>query len=213
MEERDLLKNPPKKVLLMYRAVKELICEGADINTMKVADITERAGIGKGTAYEYFSSKEEIITKALAYEIQERYEEIMTILEESHGFKQQVEAFLDFIAEKFGESQNFFTLVRIGTGSYEVPESFRQEYDQICKDLGPGGMEKRMDRLIATIMLQGQKEGIIREADQAVSRMALTGQAFAFAMNLAVGTCGEKSAVPLEQAKEFVYESLVKSLN
>lgn len=213
MAERDLLQNPPQKVLLIYHAVKDLICEGADINTMKVLDITERAGIGKGTAYEYFSSKEEIITKALAYEIREQFQELMLILEKSHGFKQQVDAILDFIAEKFGQSQMFFTLVRIGTGSYEVPESFRQEYDQICRELGPDEVEKRMDVLITTIMLQGQKEGLIRETDSAVSRMAFIGQMIAFATNLAVGTCGKQPAVPQDQAKKFVYESLIKSLN
>ena len=52
MEEQKLICNPPKKVLAMYGAVIDLINEGCDINTLKVADITTRAGIGKGTAYE-----------------------------------------------------------------------------------------------------------------------------------------------------------------
>ena len=49
------------KVLALYEAVLKLLDEGADINTLKVSDMTERAGIGKGTAYDYFKSKEEII--------------------------------------------------------------------------------------------------------------------------------------------------------
>ena len=61
MNEKLLL-NPPEKVLAMYRAVVDLINEGNDIKVLKVSDITGCAGIGKGTAYEYFSSKEEIIS-------------------------------------------------------------------------------------------------------------------------------------------------------
>ena len=65
MDEQKLIHNPPQKVLALYQAVIEFINEGCDINTLKVADITGRAGIGKGTAYEYFSSKEEIISSEI----------------------------------------------------------------------------------------------------------------------------------------------------
>lgn len=51
----------------IYQAVLALFEEGADINNITVAEITGRAGIGKGTAYEYFSGKEEMIAKALFY--------------------------------------------------------------------------------------------------------------------------------------------------
>lgn len=51
----------------VYQAVLELFEEGTDINNLTVAKITERAGIGKGTAYEYFSGKEEMIAKAFLY--------------------------------------------------------------------------------------------------------------------------------------------------
>lgn len=37
------------KVRALYEAVLELLNENADISTMKVSDITSRAGIGKGT--------------------------------------------------------------------------------------------------------------------------------------------------------------------
>lgn len=56
--DRDLMQDPPRKVVLMYQAVVDMVNEGVDVNNMKVADITARAGIGKGTAYEYFSTKE-----------------------------------------------------------------------------------------------------------------------------------------------------------
>ena len=39
-----------EKVLAMYRAVWQLLDEGRDLHKLKVSDITECAGIGKGTA-------------------------------------------------------------------------------------------------------------------------------------------------------------------
>jgi len=58
------------KEAAVYRAVLELFEEGADLGSLTVSEITGRAGIGKGTAYEYFSDKEEIIAKALFYNVQ-----------------------------------------------------------------------------------------------------------------------------------------------
>ena len=82
MNEKLLL-NPPEKVLAMYRAVVDLINEGNDIRVLKVSDITGRAGIGKGTAYEYFSSKEEIISSSVLYYVQTCVERKN---KRSHGF-------------------------------------------------------------------------------------------------------------------------------
>lgn len=56
---------PKEKAI--YQAVLELFEEGADLNSLTVSEITKRAGIGKGTAYEYFSDKEEMIAKAIVY--------------------------------------------------------------------------------------------------------------------------------------------------
>lgn len=56
---------PKEKAI--YQAVLELFAEGADLNSLTVSEITKKAGIGKGTAYEYFSDKEEMIAKAVFY--------------------------------------------------------------------------------------------------------------------------------------------------
>lgn len=65
MEAMNKALSPKEKAI--YQAVLELFEEGADLNNLTVAEITGKAGIGKGTAYEYFSDKEEMIAKALFY--------------------------------------------------------------------------------------------------------------------------------------------------
>ena len=66
MSEKEV-RNLSEKQILIYKAIVDLINEGADVSGMKVGEITARAGIGKGTAYEYFSSKEEMVIEALEY--------------------------------------------------------------------------------------------------------------------------------------------------
>lgn len=57
----------PAKVLQLYQGVMELILQGVDVRTLKVSDITQKAGIGKGTAYDYFDTREEIIVSAILH--------------------------------------------------------------------------------------------------------------------------------------------------
>lgn len=62
-----MAKEYSSKENAVYEAVISLLEEGGDVNNLTVAEITKKAGIGKGTAYEYFSDKEEMIAKALFY--------------------------------------------------------------------------------------------------------------------------------------------------
>lgn len=68
MNKENKTKKPIKaKEAAMYEAVMELMMEGIAPDKIKVSDITSKAGIGKGTAYGYFSSREELLGKALIY--------------------------------------------------------------------------------------------------------------------------------------------------
>lgn len=209
MERKNLLSSPPEKVLLMYQAVVDMVGEGFDINTMKVSDITTRAGIGKGTAYEYFSSKEEIITHALAFDVLKKREELLLIAKKEESFRAKIERILDYIGEKFGEHQTFCMLFRIGTGSYEISESLKRECGKLKQDISGYQTEE----IIANLMKQGVAEGIIKEQDVYRQGIALVAQATAFAACLAAKNAEKEIPVTVEQAKEFVYDSLVKSLN
>ncbi len=55
------------KKLAAYEAVLALISEGVPPAEIKVADVAARAGIGKGTVYEFTDSKEQLIADAMLY--------------------------------------------------------------------------------------------------------------------------------------------------
>lgn len=209
MAERDLIINPPEKVLAMYQAVISLLQEGADVNCMKVSDITTYAGIGKGTAYEYFSSKEEIITRALAYDVMQKRNELASIVDGEGSFAEKMERILVYIEEKFGEMQAFCMLVRIGTGSYEVAENLHKEYERIHEDISCNQLEDLMERMAR----QGVQEGVLRESEVVFRKMAFGAQIVSYAMYLMEAEAGRCDGVSVAQARKFVYESLVRSLS
>ena len=63
-----MAKNAEKETAL-YEAVFRLLARGEKMYSVTVQQIAEEAGIGKGTVYEYFTSREEIISKAMAYRL------------------------------------------------------------------------------------------------------------------------------------------------
>ena len=97
------MKETRPKVLALYRGVLELLDEGADVNGIKVSDITARAGIGKGTAYDYFKSREEIIACALLYDVEQKIEEEKEELDRNEGFRENVVFAFDWMERRFRE--------------------------------------------------------------------------------------------------------------
>ena len=55
----------PEKKLQILEAVRRLIGQGADLQSLRAGDIAREAGVGKGTLYLYFDSKETIIGETL----------------------------------------------------------------------------------------------------------------------------------------------------
>lgn len=94
INELIMLSKSPK-ILSIYQAVIELLDEGTDISSLKVSDITNRAGIGKGTAYDYFHSKEEIIVKAMIYDISQGLFEMRELICKQKNFHAKFLCFLN----------------------------------------------------------------------------------------------------------------------
>ncbi len=82
--------NLSPKVKALYGAVLELIEENVDVRNVKVSDITGRAGIGKGTAYEYFSNKEELISSALLYHMDQICGQMMSDISGMEDFSESI---------------------------------------------------------------------------------------------------------------------------
>lgn len=69
---RKVYSEKEKKIL---NAAAALVSErGAAAGNLKVAEIAQAAGIGKGTVYEYFSSKDEILREAVCCHIESQVE-------------------------------------------------------------------------------------------------------------------------------------------
>ena len=205
--QTDLLPNMNLPYLLVITTYPGASPEQVEADVTQ--PLADAAGIGKGTVYEYFSSKEEIIANAVLYDVEMRLAHVLEITKGEGDFAGKFVQILTYMEEVFAKRQAFCLLVRIGTGSYEVSESMRRECEKRQQALGC----HLADRIVESLMCQGVSEGTIGETNPYLQKLAFVAQMTAFAGYLVDLGKGEKMAVSREEAKRFVYEALVKSLN
>lgn len=117
----------PPKVLQMYDAVMRLIEEGEDMAGIRVSTITDRAGIGKGTAYEYFDSKEDIVASAVVFHIRRIFDWLQQELQNQDSFEKQMSWLLEEIGKESSRKHCFIRIVHILTDNSGFSRQVRQK--------------------------------------------------------------------------------------
>lgn len=134
--------NLPEKKAAVFRAVLKLLRQGRPLGDLKVSEIAEAAGIGKGTVYEYFPSREELLRDAMQYSRAQGFQELYAAISGAEGFEARWKV-IEITARQLLEcSSVFFSQVP----SMGFPQAAL--YD-IC-----GGPQERADtrRMIGEIM-------------------------------------------------------------
>ncbi len=119
--------NVPPKALAMYDAVIAMLAEGVDAVNIRVSTITERAGIGKGTAYEYFDTKDKIVACAIAYHLRRIFAWLGGQLESRKNFGEQVNFLLDVVEEKEHCKEGFLRFVQMMVSNSELNQMVREK--------------------------------------------------------------------------------------
>lgn len=76
-------------------ACKELIISNG-INNLTVSEVAKAAGVGKGTIYEYFSNKDEIVFELVTILMQEHSQKLENTLQKKPNTKEKIKEFARF---------------------------------------------------------------------------------------------------------------------
>ena len=202
------IKNPPEKILLMYGAVLDLIKEQHDISKLTVSAITGRAGIGKGTAYEYFSSKEEIIMGAMVFEYSNKISELAKSVFEPELFKDRVYKIMDWISDN-KEYNQMFTSIMDATVGKPGPKLMAEK----CENGGVmEAIKSYILEMIDQFMEEGYAQGAFLQIDKNKRSFALLTMALQYSIVVMGPETSRMKALTDEELREFVYSSMIKSL-
>ena len=94
-----LVNEYSEKEISIFKGIMDLLNQGYRIHEMKVADIAAAAGIGKGTVYEYFATKEEIIRQAVSYYVYEEYERFTALISNQRNFRDIIAQIMDYTVD------------------------------------------------------------------------------------------------------------------
>ncbi len=195
-----------EKVLAMYHAVWHLLEEGKDANKMKVSDITERAGIGKGTAYEYFRSKEELVSKALQYHKLLQVQMLSKAIKEQENFRGGLEACFDWILQSRDKRLLLIQFVRRADGFLQIPDCFSREHEEQKKSFMMMAVE-----ILKDLADLGRKEGTVRrEIPDNLVILQILSPLLGFFVCQELADFSEEA--DLLKTKEFLCDNIIKSL-
>lgn len=194
------------KVIAIYHAVEDFIAEGADLSTMRVSDIAAKAGIGKGTTYEYFTSKEELVVKAMIYLVDSMTKRILYNMEKVDTFQDKFMLLLAEMEEKVKQRAcilKYFHM--LGDMNLCVPM-----HDLLLEN-NEEAIKANPMRIIRYLLEQGKQEGIIDESlPQSYMETVLFSKVIAFVVYVD-NVFGNKDS-DNDVMKQNLYEGLCKEL-
>lgn len=108
----------------LYEAALRLIAKGVNPAAMKVQQIADEAGIGKGTVYEYFASKDEILQGMALYCFDTEIARIAVLMEPCTTLQELEDAVMAYLQDLSGN--------RMGTYQVYWRTGEPPRYGRVC---------------------------------------------------------------------------------
>lgn len=159
-----------KRNKILDAAFKLFSDEGYE-NT-KIADIAIEAGIGKGTVYEYFKSKDSLFVQVFQDKILSIYAEIASIVEKENTCEDKLKAAVLFELNNsniFGNSKNIMPYV-LGRSKNGSPIPHNNDFFSVMHQL----MVKKFE-IIHSIISQGISTGEFKAVNTTMATTTLIG--------------------------------------
>jgi AcrR family transcriptional regulator len=148
-----------KRIEILMAAMQVFARKG--VANSKMADIAEVAGIGKGTIYEYFTSKEEIFALAFQYFFQDMMEKIDQVLEQTDDPVEKLKLIVDVSLHEFIESSGDLAGLMMDFWA----EGVRRKDEQILETLDIKQIYQKYRSRLAAVMREGMKKAVFRQMD------------------------------------------------
>lgn len=111
-----------EREIALYEAALRLIARGVNPAAMKVQQIADEAGIGKGTVYEYFASKEEILHGMALHCFDTEIARFAALLEPCTTLQGLEEAVLAYLQDLSGSRMGTYQVIASSVGPKNTPE-------------------------------------------------------------------------------------------
>lgn len=158
-----------KKAEILSAAMQVFAENGVVQSTM--SQIAELAGIGKGTIYEYFRSKEDIFAEAYQMVFNETTRNIQEVLASALTPTEKLEMLMRVSVEGLFSDGGKFAGIMMAFWS----EGMRQKNEQMMKIINLKGVYDEYRTVIASILQEGIEKGEFKPMDTFITASVLIG--------------------------------------
>lgn len=179
-----------KKEAIMLAAM-ELFIENGYRNT-RIIDIAEKAGIGKGTVYAYFDSKEEILTQVAKDFVRRDYEQYAGEFLDFSDLRQNMINYIE-IAEKMINKYGIYAMMFRDQILFD-PNVKSDEIVKVIMEINNDQYKK-----MALIIEKGIEDGFIAEANRELATMFAMSAVAGYGISKVMKISDKDSFCPLPQ--------------
>jgi AcrR family transcriptional regulator len=191
-----------KKLEILHAAMFVFARKGI-VNT-KMIDIAREAGVGKGTIYEYFPSKEGIFISAYHFMFEMTENEIKMAMASTDDPLKKLELILDITFNSFMGHGGEFAAILMDFWA----EGVRKNDSKVLEIIDLKGAYEQLRQLVSSILKEGIKQKIFRKMDvnlvSAVLLGALDGVALQWIM--------DRKAINLEKVTSVIIDSFLNGI-
>lgn len=148
-----------KKMDIINAAVKVFSTKG--MVKAKMADIALEAGVGKGTIYEYFRSKEDVFASGFQIFFQEMQQQIEGAIKSTSDPVEQLRFLINVSFKNFLYHGSDMAMVMMDYWA----EGIRNKDENILNAINLRKLYSEFRTIIKTILDNGMREGVFRKVD------------------------------------------------
>lgn len=189
-------------------AVFDAVLETGDITGVTVSEVARRAGIGKGSVYMYFASKEQMVFEAAKHLVEST---MVNITEFSAGDgKSFKESMLSFLREHIKVMEKYSSVFYAVTGSNyfpQLPPEFKEKMVGVMEKIRIAYQEK-----IKSLIEIGASEGIVADTQTPFEVLAVSQMLFSSAAHFAQKDMPHVSS-DVDEYISMMYDMAVKMLS
>lgn len=201
-------KRKESKYELILETAFQLFLEKGYANT-KIIDIANEAGIGKGTVYEYFKSKESLFCEIFKRKVISKYAQMNTVIQEDMSCQEKLQAAILYelhTISQFG-NKNILSNLMLKTEFLQNKEILDAMYELMNIKLN----------LIYDIIQEGVRKGEFINIDPMMATLSITGSlnyyiSFGFDFVLPFGDFCKEKKTPWDNNEFFrlIFDGLKK---
>lgn len=192
-----------KEIAIMEGTI-HLLRSGIHPFQLKVSDIADAAGIGKGTVYQYFTTKEEVIGQSIRYNLQKNMEDMVGEMIRTSGFQRRLDLVLDQIQRSILDPLSPFQMIASAKEYGGIIKNCGSEEDPFPKNLD------RFHKILDLVLEEGTNDGVIRDDDSVFYRRTVLKSAL-FAWGHCLVSMPEQPQEELQKARMEIHDMVKRA--